>query len=136
MKKKILFLVTILLLSCACSNNYLKNINIKNLNQMLDNKESFVLYLTDNDEGKVLKNNLKDVANDNKINIYYLNTVKLNDDELESLKKIFTFDETNIVLFIKDGKEETVLSRISDIYISNSELEQEIKTQGYIEKEN
>lgn len=136
MKKKILLIITVLLLCCACSSNHLKNTNLKNLNKMIDNKETFILYLTDEDEGKVLKNTLQDVANDNKVNIYYLNTIKLNEKDLESLKKIFTYDETNVILFIKNGQEETVLSRINDLYISKKVLEQELKNQNYIKKEN
>ena len=132
MKKKILLIISILLLTCACSSSNLKNINLKKLNKMLDNKETFVLYLTDDDEGKVLKNTLLEVSKKNKLNNYYLNTVKLNDKDLKSLKEKFTFDETNIIIFVKNGKEETVLSRISDLYISQKNLEQELKLQGYI----
>ena len=130
--KKILLIVIILLISCACSSSSLKNINLKTLNKMLDNKDSFVLYLTDEDEGKILKNTLQKVSQKNNITSYYLNTEKLSDDDSNSLKEIFTFDETNIVLFIKDGNEETILARLSDVYMSEKDLEQELKAQGYI----
>ncbi len=132
MKKKILLITLILLLTCACSSSYLKPINLKTLNKMLDDKETFILYLTDDNDGKVLKNTLFKVSKDNKIKSYYLNTTKLSDDELKSLKEKITFDETNIILFIKKGNEETILSRISDLYISENNLEQELKIQGYI----
>ena len=132
MKKKILLIITIIILCCACSKKYFNNINLKTLNQKLDNKESFVLYLTNDDDGKVLKNTLKKVLNNKEVNGYYLNTIKLNDKELDELKEIFTFEDTNIILFIKDGKEETVLSRIDDLYISEANLEQELINQGYI----
>ena len=132
MKKKILLIIGIVLLTCACSSSNLKSINLKTLNKMLDNKESFVLYLTDDDEGKVLKNTLLEVSKKNKLNNYYLNTAKLNDKDLKSLKEKFTFDETNIIIFVENGQEKTVLSRISDLYISQKNLEQELKLQGYI----
>ena len=136
MKKKILLIITILLLSCACSSNYLKSLNLNSLKELVNNKKTFVLYLTDDKDGKVLKNNLGNISKKNKIESFYINTSKLSDDDLNSLKEIFKFDETNIIIFVKDGKEDTVLSRISDVYIEEKELEQELITQGYIQKEN
>lgn len=130
--KKILVIFGILFLTCACSSSYLKKINLKTLDKMLDKKETFILYLTDDSDGKILKNNLYTVSKNNKIKSYYLNTINLSDKDLNSLKEKFMFDETNIIIFIKSGKEETVLSRIKDIYISKQNLEQELKLQGYI----
>ena len=131
--KKIFLLVIVLLLSTACSSNYLKSINLKKLNTMLDNEETFVLYLTNElDEGMTLKNTLLEVSRENEIKTYFLNTEKLSDDESKELKEKFTFDETNIILFIKDGVETTVLSRIDNTFISNDKLEEELKLQGYL----
>ena len=134
MKKRIIFIITILLLSCACSNNGIKNINLKTLNKKIENKESFVLYLNDESDGKVLKNTLNRVSKNHNIESYSLNTIKLNDNDLNDLKKQFMFDETNIIIFIKNGNEETVLSRINDLYISEKDLEQELINQNYIKK--
>lgn len=134
MKRKFIMLVAILLLTTACSGSSLKSINLKSLNNLFDKKESFVLYLTDeSEEGKILKKTLKEVTKDNKIKSYYLNTEKLKDSDLEKLKENITFKETNIIIFIKKGEEETVLSRIDDTYISKEKLKQEFKNQGYIE---
>ena len=133
MKKKILLLITILLLASACTSTYLKNINLKKLNEKLDNKETFVLYLTNEDEtSTTLKNTLLKVAKENDLKTFSLNTEKLNDEELKDLKEDFYFEETNIIIFVKKGIENTILSRIEDLYISQDNLEQELKVQGYI----
>lgn len=129
--KKILIIIGVLLLTCACSSSYFKSINLKTLNKMLNNKESFVLYLHDND-GDTLKNTLSNVSKKNKIKSYSINTAKLNENDLKNLKNIFTFEDTNIIIFVKKGYEETVLSRIDDLYISEKNLEQELINQGYI----
>ena len=132
MRKKILLVITVLLLASACSSN-LKSINLKKLNQKLDNKEAFILYLTNEDEyGTTLKNTLYKVAKDNNLETYYINTDKIKESELADLKELFYFDETNIVIFVKDGNENTVLSRIDDPYISVEKLETELKNQGYL----
>ena len=126
-------LLLILLLTTACSGSSFKSINVNNLKKSLEKKESFVLYLTDeSDDGKVLKNTLKKVSEENKVNSYYINTEKLNDKDTKELNNLFKYDETNIIIFVKEGTEETVLSRIDDIYISKSKLKSEFEIQGYI----
>ena len=133
MKRKIILVLTIILFTCACSGSSLKKINLKNLTDMLDKKETLVLYLTnESNDGNVLKKTLLNVSNDNNLKTYYLNTEKLKDNEKKDLKNIITFDETNIIVFIKKGTEETTLSRIDDIYISKNNLKEELKIQGYI----
>ncbi len=131
--KKIILGITILIFICACSKSSLQKIDLKSLNSKLDNKETFILYLSDESDGKILQDTLEKVSKKNNLLSYYINTIKLSDSDLKSLKEKFTFDETNIILFIKDGNEKTTLSRISDLYISEKALEQEIKNQGYID---
>ncbi len=132
--KKFLMIIAILFLTCACSGSSLKKINIKTLNTMLDKKETFILYLTDEEEGKVLKNTLSKVSKSNNITSYFINTKNLSKEDENKLKERFTFEETNLILFIKKGQEETVLSRIDNLYISEKDLENDLKNQGYIKK--
>ena len=132
MKKKILLIITILLLTTACSSSYLKKINLNTLNKKISNEESFVLYLTENDEvGNTLRNTLLKVAKELNIQTFYLNTNNLNDEELENLKENFYFEDSNIIVFVKNGSKETVLARIDDPYISANDLQAELITQGF-----
>ena len=132
MKKKILLIITILLLATACSSSYLKKINLNTLNEKISNEESFVLYLTEEDEaGNTLRNTLLKVAKELDIQTFYLNTSDLDDEELENLKENFYFEDSNIIVFVKNGSEETVLARINDPYISANELQAELITQGF-----
>ena len=132
MKKKILLIITILLLTTACSSSYLKKINLNTLNEKISNEESFVLYLTEEDEaGNTLRNTLLKVAKELDIQTFYLNTNNLNDEELENLKENFYFEDSNIIVFVKNGIEETVLARIDDPYISANDLQAELITQGF-----
>jgi len=131
--KRILVIIAILLFTSACSSNYLKSINLNKLTEKIKNEETFILYLTNEDEyGVTLRNTLLDVAKENNIKVFYLNTNKLTDEELKTLKENFYFEETNFITFVKKGKENTVLSRISDTYISNDKLEEELKIQEFI----
>lgn len=131
--KKIAMIFLLLLTVTACSSSYLSKLNYKKLMTKLDNKESFVLYLTNEDEsGLTLKNTLTTVCKDNNIKCFYLNTDNLDEDELDSLKEKITFEDSNIIVFIKEGKENTVLARIDDVYISAKDLKEELKNQEYL----
>ena len=133
MKKNIIMLLFIVLLTTACSGSFFKNINVNNLKKSLDKKETFILYLTDeSDDGKVLKSTLKKISEENKVKTYYLNTEKLNDKDKKELNNMFKYEKTNIIIFVKKGTEETVLSRIDDIYVSKTKLKSEFEIQGYI----
>ena len=131
--KKIAMIFLLLLTVTACSSSYLSKLNYKKLTTKLDNKESFVLYLTNEDEsGLTLKNTLQTVCKNNNIKCFYLNTDNLDEDELDSLKEKITFEDSNIIVFIKEGKENTVLARIDDVYISANDLKEELKNQEYL----
>lgn len=130
--KKILTVLILLLAVSGCSRN-LSKLNLEKLNKKLDNKETFILYLTDeSDSSNTLKNTLTSVLKDNNINAFYLNTDKLSSTNQDELKKIIAYEDSNIIIFIKDGSENTVLARITDNYISKEKLTEELKVQGYI----
>ncbi len=130
--KKFILLFSILLLT-ACSSSNLKNLKVSDLKSKIDNKETFVLYLTDNStESQSLKKTLTKVSEDNKITFYYLSTEKLSDNDQTSLKNLITYDDANIIIFIKDGKESSVLSRVTNLYITPNDLKDELKLQGYL----
>ena len=130
--KKILTVLILLLAVSGCSRN-LSKLNLEKLNKKLDNKETFILYLTDeSDSSNTLKNTLTSVLKDNNINAFYLNTDKLSSTDQDELKKTIAYEDSNIIIFIKDGSENTVLARITDNYISKKKLTEELKVQGYI----
>lgn len=130
--KKILTVLILLLAVSGCSRN-LSKLNLEKLNKKLDNKETFILYLTDeSDSSNTLKNTLTSVLKNNNINAFYLNTDKLSSTDQDELKKIIAYEDSNIIIFIKDGSENTVLARITDNYISKEKLTEELKVQGYI----
>ena len=130
--KKILT-VLILLLAVSGGSRNLSKLNLEKLNKKLDNKETFILYLTDeSDSSNTLKNTLTSVLKDNNINAFYLNTDKLSSTDQDELKKTIAYEDSNIIIFIKDGSENTVLARITDNYISKEKLTEELKVQGYI----
>ena len=99
--KKILTVLILLLAVSGCSRN-LSKLNLEKLNKKLDNKETFILYLTDeSDSSNTLKNTLTSVLKDNNINAFYLNTDKLSSTDQDELKKTIAYEDSNIIIFIK-----------------------------------
>ena len=131
MKKFILLCMVLLLTACSSSN--LKSLKVEDLKSKLDSKESFVLYLNDNsDESKSLKKTLDKVSEENKVTAYSLVTENLSDKDQETLKDLITYEDSNILIFIKEGQENSTLSRVTNLYISESDLKEELKLQGYL----
>ena len=132
MKKIFVVLITLFMLT-ACSSSGLSKLSYKKLNDKLDKKETFVLLLTDNtDSNDTLKNTLKKVSKENNLKCFYLNTDKLSSDDKEKLQSKITFEDSNIIVFIKNGVENSILTRIDDTYISSDSLKKELQEQGYL----
>lgn len=135
MKRKIFFLIMFILFITGCSSNNFSKLNYNEFKELIDKKESFVICLTDEiDDGNTLKNTLLNVSKKNNIKTYYLNTDKLNENDLKALKDIIYFDETNFIAFIKEGNSKSVLTYIDNTYISEKELEKELINQEFIKK--
>lgn len=131
--KKIFVVLIALFMLTACSSNGTSKLSYKSLNDKLDKKETFVLLLTDNtDSGNTLKNTLKKVSKENNLKCFYLSTDKLSSSEKEELQSKITFTDSNIIVFVKNGIENSILTRIDDTYISSDALKNELQEQGYL----
>lgn len=131
--KKIFVVLIALFMLTACSSNGTSKLSYKSLNDKLDKKETFVLLLTDNtDSGNTLKNTLKKVSKENNLKCFYLSTDKLSSSEKEELQSKITFNDSNIIVFVKNGIENSILTRIDDTYISSDALKNELQEQGYL----
>ena len=50
----------------------------------------------------------------------------------EELQSKITFTDSNIIVFVKNGIENSILTRIDDTYISSDALKNELQEQGYL----
>ena len=73
-------------------------------------------------ESDTLETTLNNVLNKHNLKAYKVKTSSLNDDELNSLKEIIYYTEPSIC-FIIDGVNPTILSNITDEYITGAKLE-------------
>ena len=116
-----------------------------------DKKEKVVIYSNmEDDRTQSLKALLKENFNDIDVVVQSMSTgnvaakiknegknieadiiIDLETSHIENLKENFYFEDSNIIVFVKNGSEETVLARIDDPYISANDLQAELITQGF-----
>ena len=127
------FIFTLLLTGCGGS-EYLKTLSYDELNQKLENKESFILEVMRTGctacEGFAPK--LESVTNDYKVTVYQLNTSDLSDEVWEEFKDKFSVSATPTIVFFTEGEELTIGTRIVGD-VSKDKVIEQFKNMGYIE---
>jgi len=135
--KKIRFLVllTSILLLTGCSNNkYLQEISLKEYKNLIEEKETFILEVSSSECSacEALKPRLKEVINEYKIDVKYIDVAKLNDDEYNEFSKLSNFgNATPIIIFYTKGTEETIATRIEGA-VSKTKLIDKFTVMEYI----
>lgn len=130
MKKiKLVLLVIGIILLTGCSKSNLKEISYKEYKNLIDSKESFILEVMREEctACKSFKPNLEAVIDKYNIEVKYINTDKLSDDELDELG----ISGTPTLIFYNDGVEETTASRLVGS-VSQDKIIAKFKANGFI----
>ncbi len=136
MKRKIKFLLIglfIVILTGCNNSNTITEINYSKLEDMIDNKDSFILEIvqTGCSHCEEFSPRFKAVLKTNNLKAYSLNLYNLNNEEREKFSKLTTnVTGTPTVLFFKDGSETSI--KINGA-VSNEKIEERLKDAGYIE---
>lgn len=141
MKKKIiivtsiilLFFITLLIFQSANSKNLIE-LNCNEVIKKMNNKESFVLCISQTTCSHCFdyKPKLKEIVNTYNINIYFIDIDKCSDLEKEKFINYISFDgSTPVTVFIKNGEEKTTANRINGD-VSKSKIIDKFKINGII----
>ncbi len=117
--KQILLVFMVAFLLVGCKSNNINSISYDKFKEKVDKKESMILFFGESD---TLETTLNNVLNKHNLKAYKVKTSSLNDDELNSLKEIIYYTEPSIC-FIIDGVNPTILSNVTDEYITETKLE-------------
>lgn len=137
MKRIIKFLsiifAAILLTGCSSNDKYINEISLDGFKEKIANKESFALYVGNENCSHCVSYlpTLKSVLKDYNITIYHLDNSKLSDKEYAEFKTYINISGTPTIVFITDGEEETTLNRIVGETSKEDTIER-FKTNGYI----
>ena len=117
--KHILLVFLVVFLLVGCKSNNISSISYNSFKEKVDKKESMILFFGESD---TLETTLNNVLNKHNLKAYKVKTSSLNNDELNSLKEIIDYDEPSIC-FIVNGSNPTILTNITDEYITETKLE-------------
>ena len=137
MKRIIKFLsiifAAILLTGCSSNDKYINEISLDEFKEKIANKESFALYVGNENCSHCVSYlpTLKSVLKEYNITIYHLDNSMLTDKEYAEFKTYINISGTPTVAFITDGEEETTLNRIVGETSKEDTIER-FKTNGYI----
>ena len=141
-KNKVIILVSICLVILVgafiadriMGKSYYNEIKYNELIKKIENKEDIVLLISQTTCSHCItyKPKLKEVANDNKVYVYYIDVDLLNDDESSKLKSYVNYSSTPVTIFLKDGEEKTAANRINGD-ASTEKIIKKLKSNGFID---
>ena len=138
---KVLILLVFMFILSGCDikltkKSYMKEISYKKYHELLDNNETFILEIMRTDCSACIKFKpiITEVANENKIQVKYINTDSLTEDEVNSL-----YDETGIsgtptVIFYIKGKEDSISTRLVGTK-TKEQVVNRFKVMGFLKEE-
>ena len=142
MKKRVIILCSIcffvligaLVADRIITNSYLKQLKYDEVMEKIQNKESFILVVSQTtcSHCKEYKPVFKKILKKNNLTAYYIEYDLLSDEEKKEFVKYINFDSTPVTVFLKNGEESTTANRIvgarEEEYIIGK-----LKSNGYIE---
>lgn len=113
--------------------NYFKEINYKDCMKKINNKESFVLVITQTtcSHCATYKPKVEKIANDYRIKIYYMEVDLLDNTQRTAFSKIIHYDGTPTTVFFVDGEEKTAATRINGD-ASSEKIIKKLKSNGFV----
>lgn len=130
----ILILIGALVADRIITNSYLKQLKYDEVMEKIQNKESFILVVSQTTclHCKEYKPVFKKILKKNKLTAYYIEYDLLSKEEKKEFVKYINFDSTPVTVFLKNGEESTTANRIvgarEEEYIIGK-----LKSNGYIE---
>lgn len=115
-------------------NDPVKNITIHELETKINNKETFMLVITQTgcSHCEQYLPELSRTLSQHDLTAYELNITNLEPEDKMILSKYATFSGTPTTIFFTGGIEKTTLNRIIG-YASQSKIEERLKSLGYID---
>lgn len=132
-KLKVILSIIFAILLSGCSKSYIIDTSINNIEKMVNNKESFVLYIGSKDCHNCTNftPKIEDVANEYEIKIYYIDTYDISDEDYNRLFKIVNYNGTPTLAFITDGEDPGTQTHLVG-NVSIDKIKSAFKNNGYI----
>ncbi len=131
--KKIFILSLFVMILSGCGKSYIIDSSIEDIVKKVNNNESFILYIGSSNcsHCKTFRPKLEKIVNNNKIEVYYVDISKLDQDELSILSSISSYSGTPNTAFIVNGEDPGSQTHI-DGDVDESYIKQALKDNGYL----
>ena len=136
MIKKITVFIFLAVLVAGCNNmKTYDEITYDEYKQMMDNKESFILFIGSNQCSHCTnyKKTLNNVIKKYGVDVKYIDIASLSDSDLSAFKSHVSFSGTPTTIFISKGKEKSHYNRIVGDQDYSTVVEK-FKKNGYIKE--
>lgn len=130
----LILIILFILLFNYYSRPRLYELDVNQVKDKIENKESFILCISATycSHCKKYKPKLEDISKEYRLDIYYIDFDKYSDKEQELFRNYISFDGgTPVTLFIKNGEEETTVNRING-NVSKDKIISKFKSNGFI----
>ena len=131
---KLFILVIGIFFISGCSKGNLTEINYKEFKNLIDNKESFILYVgsTDCHNCTEFTPKFEEVLDEYSIDKAKIIEIdKLDDEDKNEFNKIINVSGTPTVVFIEDGEEKSMTNRING-NVDKEKIISRFESNGYI----
>lgn len=131
----LLVICVFILTGCGSKRSYLNEISYDEYKKMIEDKETFIVEVmrTECSACQNFKPKLEAVANKYKVEVKYINTDHLTDEEYKELSRNTGLTSTPTVIFYHDGVEKTASSRITSS-VSQEKIISKFKISGFIKE--
>ena len=121
------------IISTIFDKEYLKEIKYDEVVKKIENKDSFILLLSQTTCSHCMdyKPKLARVAKKYKVEVFYLETDLLDKDKHDELNTYFSFSGTPTTVFVIDGEEKTAATRINGD-ATEQKIINKFKSNGFI----
>ena len=129
----IVAVIAFILLSKNVQSGSVKSININELKEKIDNKDSFILVITQDGctHCKAYLPTIRTIGNKYNITFYDISQTGLSNDDQTYLKNIANIDGTPTTVFIENGEEKSTTNRLVGSVPEYRVIER-LKAMGYI----
>lgn len=141
-KNKVIILVSVCLVVLIGSiiadrimgKSYFNEISVDEIMEKIENKEDVLLLISQTTCTHCIsyKPKLEEVANEHKVEIYYIDVDLLSEEESTELKSKVNYSSTPVTVFLKNGEETTAANRINGD-ASKDKILKKLKNNGFID---
>jgi len=128
----LLILLTISFILTGCSNSSLSKISIDEVKEKMNNKESFIVYFT-SENNKKLEKNLSEVLEENDLQGYKVDINKIKDEDENSFRLLVDYEDSSVV-FVVNGIDSSKLSHITNDDISKKDILKRLIDMNFIKR--